>query len=229
MTTPIPGAGGPWTTGVSPTSDATPTGAKDSKRPAWRGQRPSSAWRSTRSTRWRRRCGSRRSARTSPSWSNWPTRRWPMRWNGSRAPAACWTWRRWPRRPSWRPACSDRRTPLSWPGSTSRSSSSRSIRERTCTTPSAPTSGTWPPWRSCPQVTSRWRCAPAATTRSTSGTGSPSSARWTSCSAWASRRPGRPTARRAPSGWPAASGCRSASRSRRATAPWPSWPPRCSR
>ena len=36
------------------------------------------------------------------------------------------------------------------------------------------------------------------------------------------------TARRGRSGWPAASGCRSASRSKRATAPWRSWPRRCS-
>ncbi len=100
----------------------------------------------------------------------------------------------------------------------------------TRTTPSGPTSATWPPWRSCPSATPRWRCARAATTRCTAGTGWPSSARVDELQRMEiSHHPAGERSRRARWVWAAASGCRSASRSRRATAPWPSWPRRCSR
>ena len=100
---------------------------------------------------------------------------------------------------------------------------------RTRTTHSGATSGIWPPWPSCRSATSRWQMCPVAITRCTPVTASRCSAPWTNC--------GRPASRTTrPSDGPAAvgragcagSGCRSGSRSKRATGPLPWWPRCCS-
>ena len=82
-TTPIHASPGPSMSGASHTSDATPTGVRDSRRPGCARPHPLSASRSTRSTRSRQRSVSRKCGRISPSWCSWPIPRRPPRWNGS--------------------------------------------------------------------------------------------------------------------------------------------------
>ena len=144
--------------------------------------------------------------------------------------AACWTWRRWRLPPSSRPASDVRRMPLSWPGSTSPSCNSVSRDSAAAAAddtfrghfghlaPVAIMPSGDVPMATCPErdhpLHGGDRVAVFGTLDELKNMGISTTH--------------TPDVPQRSVGLAAASGCRSTSPSRKATAPWRSSPPRCS-